>query len=126
MTKANLSKSKQYADHQFRSAALHFDVSDEAVLLTFTGVNMAGKRESGTKRLHPDGKEYPLAEAPGVVEVAKWAGSHTLEVVARKDGVVAGRGTYEVSEDGKTLTARIKGADAGGAEFEQVIVFDRE
>jgi hypothetical protein len=31
-----------------------------------------------------------------------------------------------VSPDGKTLTAKLKGIDASGAEFEQVIVFDRE
>jgi hypothetical protein len=37
----------------------------------------------------------------------------------------AGQGTYEVSRDGKTWTARLKGIDASGAEFEQVIGFDR-
>jgi hypothetical protein len=49
----------------------------EAVLLTFTGVNMAGKQESGTRKLRPGGKEHPIAEAPGVVEITKWVGSHS-------------------------------------------------
>ena len=122
--KANLSKSKRHPNHLFRSLTLHFEVSDDAVLLTYTGVNMAGKQESAKRKLHPDGKEYPVAEASGVVEIAKWAGSHVLEVVAKKDGKVIGRSAYEVSQDGKTLTAKIKGVDAKGAEFEQVIVFD--
>lgn len=122
--KANLSKSQRHPNHLFQSLTLHFKVSDNVVVLTFTGVNMAGKQESGTRKLHPDGKEYPIAEASGVVEVAKWAGSHILEAMAKKDGKVIGQSAYEVSRDGKTLTAKIKGIDAKGAEFEQVIVFD--
>jgi hypothetical protein len=46
--------------------------------------------------------------------------------VAKKDGKVAGQSSYEVSSDGKTLTATVKGMDAKGRPFEQVIVFDRE
>jgi hypothetical protein len=124
--KANLSKSQQHANHRFESATLRFEVSDNAVLITFTGVNMGGQKESGTRELHADGKEYPVARAPGVVEISKWVGSNMLETVARKDGTVVGQGTYEVSSDGKTLTAKVKGIDQGGASFEQVIVFDRE
>jgi hypothetical protein len=123
--KANLSKSQRHPNHLFQSLTLHFEVSDDTVLLTFTGVNMAGKQESGTSKLHPDGKEYPVAEAPSVVEVSKWVGSHILETVAKKDGKVIGQSTYEVSGDGNTLTAKIKGIDESGTPFEQAIVFDR-
>jgi hypothetical protein len=124
--KANLSKSKQHPNHRFESATLHFEVSNDIVLLTYAGVNAAGEQESGTTKLHPDGKEHTIAEARGVVEVTKWVGSHTLETVAKKDGKVVGQSRYEVSNDGKTLTAKVKGIDASGAEFGQVIVFDRE
>ena len=124
--KANISKSKQHPNHLFESATLRFEVSDDVVLLTYTGVNMSGEQESGTTKLHPDGKEHLFAEAPGVVEVTKWVGSHILETVAKKDGKVVGQSRYEVSSDGKTLTAKVKGIDASGAEFEQVIVFDRQ
>ena len=124
--KANLSKSQRDPNHQFQSLSLRFEASDDAILLTFTGINMSGKEESGTRKLHPDGKERPVAEAPGVVEVSRWLESHILESVARKDGTVVGEGRYEVSSDGKTLTSRVKGKDAKGKPFEQVIVFDRE
>ena len=124
--KANLSKSQQHPNHLFESMTLQFEVSDDAVLLTFTGVNMMGERESGTRKFHPDGKEYPVAEVPGLAEVAKWVGSQTLETVAKKDGKVMGQGTYEVSSDGKTLTARIKSIDASGLPFEHIIVLDRQ
>ena len=124
--KANLSKSQRHPNHLFESMTLHFEITDDSVSLTYTGVNMMGEQESGTRNLHADGKEYPISEAPGVVEVTKWAGSRTLETVAKKDGKVIGQGTYEVSSDGKTLTAKVKGIDGTGVEFEQVIVFDRD
>lgn len=53
-------------------------------------------------------------------------GSHILVAVAKQDGKVVGQSSYEVSSDGKTLTAKVKGIDASGTEFEQVIVFYRE
>ena len=72
--KADLSKSQRDPNHQFQSLTMRFDVSDEAVSFTFTGVNMAGKEESGTRKVRPDGKEYPVAEAPGVVTITRWGG----------------------------------------------------
>ena len=99
----------------------HFSQIDEDV-----GVNMSGEQESGTRKFRADGKEYSIAEAPGVAEVSKWVGSNVLETLAKKEGKVVGQSTYEVSSDGKTLTAKIKGIDESGATFEQVIVFDRQ
>jgi hypothetical protein len=123
--KADLSKSQRDPNHQFQRLTMRFEVSDEAVLLTFMGVNRAGKEESGTRKVRPDGKEYPVDEAPGVVAITRWVGSNTLELVAKQDGKVVGESTYEVSKDGKTLTSKVKGTDAKGRQFEQVIVFDR-
>jgi len=124
--KANLEKSQRAPNHQFKSLTLRFEMSDGTVILSYSGVNMAGKEESDTREMHPDGKEYPVAQAPGVVEMAKWAGSHILEAVAKKDEKVIGQSTYQVSSDGRTLTATIKGIDAKGASFEQVIVLERQ
>jgi len=124
---ANLSKSQRHPNHLFQSATICFDVSGDAVSLTHAGVNMSGKHESGTVTLHPDGKEHPVsAQAPGVVGVTRWVGSHILDMVTKKDGEVIGHGTYEVSSDGSTLTAKVWGTDANGASFEQVIACDRE
>jgi hypothetical protein len=123
---ANLSKSRLHENHQFKSAKIKFYISDKVVSLTFTGVTMAGKQESGTKEVYPDGKEYPVEEAPGVVVIAKWESSRVLKVLAKKDRSVISESTYEVSSDDKTLTATIKGIDGKGRPFEQIIVFDRE
>lgn len=123
---ANIEKSRRHANHQFQSATLTIGIDREMVSLHHAGVNMAGKEESGMTVFRADGEEHPVSpQAPGVVVVARWKNSHTLETEARKDGHVVGSGSYAVSEDGTTLTATIAGTDAAGAAFEQVIVFDR-
>ncbi|HLF82771.1 MAG TPA: hypothetical protein VI837_01200 [Blastocatellia bacterium] len=123
---ANLSKSKRHPNHLFKSATLRFTISGDVVTLSYSGVNMSGVEEKGTTTFHPDGKEHPLEGLPGAVEVSRWVGARILETVARQDGKVIGQSTFEVSSDGKALTANLKGTDASGAWFEQVIVCDRE
>ena len=123
---ANIEKSRRHSNHQFESATLSFDVSGDVVTLIHSGVNAAGKQESGTTVLCSDGQDHAVSpQAPGVVVATRWRGANVLETVAKKDGQVVGDGTYEVSSDGKTLTATVAGIDGAGARFEQVIVFDR-
>jgi hypothetical protein len=124
--KANLSTSQRHPNHQFQSATLHFDFSEDVVRLTHAGINMDGKYESGVTTLHLDGREHPVSEqAPGIVVVTQRVGEYILETLAKRDGKVIGQGVYEVCVDGKTLTAKVSGTDAGDKEFEQTIVFDR-
>jgi hypothetical protein len=123
---ANIEKSRRHANHQFQSATLSFDVSGDMVTLIHSGVNAAGKQESGTTVLCSDGQDHAVSElAPGVEVATRWRGANVLETVAKKDGQVIGDGTYEVSSDGKTLTATVAGIDKAGAQFEHVVVFDR-
>ena len=123
---ANIAKSRRHENHQFQSATLTFEVSGDSVSLTQAGVNMSGKSESSTLIFHADGAEHPVSpQAPGIVVVTRWLGTHQLETVAKRAAATIGRGTYEVSADGRVLTARVAGIDAQGATFEQEIVFDR-
>ena len=122
---ANVEQSHRHAHHQFGSATLRFEVSGGDVSLVHSGVNAAGKSESGTTVLRPDGQDHPVSpQAPGVVVATQWVGTNVLETVAKKDGHIVGHGKYEVSPDGATLTATVSGTDAAGKPFEQVIVFD--
>jgi hypothetical protein len=123
---ANIEKSRRHANHQFQGASLSFDVTGDVVTLIHGGVNAAGKQESGTTVLRADGDDHEVSPlAPGVMVSARWRDANVLETVAKKDGKVVGDGTYEVSGDGRTLTATVAGIDGAGARFEQVIVFDR-
>jgi hypothetical protein len=123
---ANIERSRRHANHQFHGATLRFEVVGDVVTLTHGGVNASGQQESGTTVLCADGQDHAVSPlAPGVVVATRWRDANVLETVARKDGQVVGDGTYEVSGDGKTLTATVAGIDGAGARFEQVIVFDR-
>ena len=123
---ANITKSKRHRNHQFQSATLRFDVSGDEIALTQSGVNMSGKAESNTLSFHADGQERPVSpQAPGITVLTRWLGTHRLETIGKRGPETIGRGTYEVSADGRTLTAQVYGIDAQGAAFEQEIVFDR-
>lgn len=98
---ANIAKSSRHANHQFQSATMTFEMTGESVSMTHAGVNMAGKHESGTSVLQPDGQEHPIPQAPGVVVVTRWVGTHVLETEGLKDGQSVGKGTSAVSEDGQ-------------------------
>ena len=125
--KANLEKSRRDPNHLFDSLTLKFAVSGDTVTLVYSGINMSGEEESATTTLQADGRERPVSEqAPGVMLVTRWVSANMLETVTTKDGESVGRGTYEVSADGKTLTATVSGTDAGGRRFENVVVADRE
>ena len=124
---ANLAKSRRHENHQFQSLTMQFDVSGNAISLSHAGVNMSGKNESSTLTLQADGEEYPASpQAPGVMVVTRRIGNHGLETIGKRGADILGRGTYEVSADGRTMTAKVSGIDAQGVAFEQEIVFDRE
>ena len=123
---ANIEKSKRHPNHLYKSAKLQFSATNGVITLSYTGVNMSGVEETGNTVFHHDGKEHPLEVMAGAVEVSRWVNPQKLETVVTQNGKVIGHSTYEVSADGRTLTAVLKGTDASGAPFEQIIVCDRE
>jgi len=126
---ANLAESKRHPANPFRSAALEFAVDGPIVTITHRGTNAAGEAEHSTNRLEVDGEEHPSGAGSAYVVIARWHGTRVLETTARKHGQIVGRGTYEVSGNGKLLivSTRAPGANADGwgTDFEQVILFDR-
>lgn len=123
---ANIAKSRRHENHQFQNSTMRFDVDGNTVVLSYSGVNVSGRHESATMTLRADGVEYPIPQAPGIVSICRWVDNCTLETVGKKDGAVVGQATYAVAADGLVMTATVRGTDAQGAAFEQVIVFDRD
>ena len=111
---ANLSKSRRHPGNQFQSATLQFTVVGDVVTIIDVVIDESGREVHGKNTILVDGIEHPADN--GYVLMARWRGSHILETEAKKDGLIAGWGKYEVSEDDKTLT--ISGD-------EQMIVLDR-
>jgi len=121
---ANLSKSRRDVNHQFQRASMRFEVTGNTVVLNFEGVNASSKNEGNTLNFQADDHAHPLPQDPGVT-VTSTLGPRTLTSAATKSGTVVGRSTYEVSEDGRTMSATVSGVDGSGRPFDQVIVFDR-
>ena len=102
--KANMAKSKPHPANQFRSATLQFSVRGNVMTIAQSLVGESGEEERNRTALHVDGCEHVSDDRPGFSVVASWRGSNVVQVIARKDGEVVGKGTYEVSADGRELS----------------------
>jgi hypothetical protein len=99
----DLSRSTKHPLQDFTVAHLHIEVAGDIVTLTDVIVDSSGREEQHVNTLEANGREHPVKYA-GYAVTARWRGSHVLEAVVKKDGRLEGQSTYEVSEDGQTLT----------------------
>jgi hypothetical protein len=94
-----------------KAATLDFAVTSETVSIT-DGITDGSGREigTGTTVFRTDGKVYPHEQLlSGLTVVCQWKGPSLLDtVLTRRNGIVD-HVTYEVSEDGETLTLRTQG-----------------
>jgi hypothetical protein len=98
---ANVAASERHPLNEFRSAKVTFEVAGDVVTISHVTIDSSGRSERDTNVVEVDGEEH--AAAHGNAYVARWRSQRVLEVEARKDTQVVGRGTYEVSADGRTL-----------------------
>ena len=112
---ANVPRSSRHPANPFRRAAVDFAVDQDTVTISHGFVDEAGLQEHYQNTICVDGKEHLMPN--GYVLTASWLGLRVLETVATKDGVEVGRGTYEVSINGSTMTV---------TSLEQVIVLERQ
>ena len=86
----------------FRRVTLHLQIEDDVVTIRDVMVDASGQELRNENVLRADGKEYAQPHGYGVT--ARWVGTRALEAIGTKDGRVEGRVTYQVSDDGSTLT----------------------
>jgi hypothetical protein len=122
---ANIEKSQRHVNHQFQQATMRFDINGDRVSLTYGGINHSGREEHGHQVFLADGADHPVPGAPGIVSTST-LGPNAFQSTGKKDGTVVGHAVYEVSDDGRSMTATVSGIDGSGKPFDQVIVFDRE
>jgi hypothetical protein len=101
---ADLARSTRHPANPFQSAALLIEVAGNSVTIQDTVVDAAGREESNRSTILADGVERASPPGNGYALSARWLGPRVLETLAKKDGRPAGRGRYEVSEDGRRLT----------------------
>jgi hypothetical protein len=101
---ANLSRSKSHPDNLFQSATMEFTVEGDMVTITDVVIDESGHELTGRNTILVDGNAHASENGNGYVLIAKWNGQRVIETVAKRDGLEAGWGKYEASDDGKTLT----------------------
>ena len=120
---ADLPNSKQNPQFPLNSVVLEITITGETVRIADHHVYASGKEQKGAHTFQADGKEHPF-EAPalgaGVILLATWTSSRVLDTIVTKDGKEITRVVYEVSPDGRTMTATRTGA------YAQTVVFRRK
>ena len=95
--------------------------------MTVTGTNADGSAISQKSSYKYDGKDYAITGAANFDTLAVTrVDDLTVKSVQKKAGKEVGKSKRTVSADGKVLTLVSKGHDASGAEYDDVMVFDRK
>src|SRR5262249_30424428 len=128
----NLAKSQYEPGTAPKSEIRNFDYSrDGMILCTFQRISAQGTKSFGHWLVRLDGEFYPeLQRAEGTKSTSsislKKTDDRTLQVNARRNGVVYFWSTMQVSADGRQLTWKIKTTAGEGREISQVRVYDKE
>lgn len=114
-------------------ACMRFEATDTGYLLVAYGIKDGQAVAERPTSITPDGRRRPIVDlngrpVPGVPAGAVAFGtrpdSRTLEAGAEVDGKVLGKGTYKVSDDGRTLTVTTEGIGLKGP-FKTTAVFEK-
>jgi hypothetical protein len=121
---ADVSRSAPEPANPFQSAMLTFEIDGDIVRISDVVIDASGQTHLGQNRMQADGREHPSAH--GYVLLTRWLGSRVIETLVKKDGRFVSRLTYEVSDDGRTLTLAAAGITHDGYPgAEQMTVFTR-
>jgi hypothetical protein len=131
--RANTDNSQFDPNYSPEQACIRFEATDEGYLLVAYGVKDGQAVAERPTSIIPDGRRRPIVDLNGRPVAGVPAGAmtfgdrpdaRTIEAGAEVDGQVLGKGTYQVSEDGKKLTVTTEGQGLKGP-FKTVAVFDR-
>ena len=131
--KSNNEKSKFDPAYSPEQACIRFEATDEGYLVVAYGIKDGEAVAERPTTIIPDGRRRPIVDLngrpvpgvpPGAVSFGSQPDLQTIEAGAEADGKVLGKGTYRVSDDGKTLTVITEGVGLKGP-FKTEAVFDR-
>jgi hypothetical protein len=114
-------------------ACLRFEATNEGYLLVAYGIKDGQAVAERPTPIIPDERRRPIVDLngrpiqgvpPGAVAFGSRPDPYTIQAGAEFDGQVLGKGTYRVSEDGKTLTVTTEGMGLKGP-FKTFAVFER-
>jgi hypothetical protein len=124
--KLNVAKSKFIAGSELTAATRVYKVSAGTYTLEQKLTGKDGK-EISNKAQYSEGKDVKQSE-PGSIDTvhAKMIDANTWDFDLAKNGKSVGHVHRVVSSDGKTLTVHNSGAQLGGAQGDEVLVFDKQ
>jgi len=131
--KARNDKSSWDPKYTPEQACMRFEATDSGYLLVAYGIKDGQAVAERPTSITPDGRRRPIVDLngrpipgvpPGAVAFGTQRDPRTLEAGAEVDGKVLGKGIYQVSDDGKTLTVTTEGMGLNGP-FKIVAVFEK-
>jgi hypothetical protein len=100
----NTSRSTYRASHLHQNGVmLEFGMTGHTISMTQVVVDPSGRDVAVKLALRTDGHPQPVRFGKGLVLEARWADSGILEAIIKNAEQIISRGTYQVSEDGRTL-----------------------
>ena len=127
--KLNVAKSKYTpAPFPLKSLTITREASDGGVKQTTTGEQADGTAINASYTAKYDGKDVQVTgNAPYDTIAIKQVNANTVTDERKKTGgPYKATGRTVVSNGGKTMTNTVKGTDADGKEFTQILVFDKQ
>ena len=97
------------------SVILKVAAAGDIITITQVALDASGREVAATMTLRADGVDHP-SERGGEIARSTWIRPDVLQTEHKQGPHVLARGTYEVSQEGRTLSVSMQ---------EQVIVFDR-
>jgi hypothetical protein len=123
----NAAKSKWSPGPPPQSLTVKVEPSGQGEKVTTEAVNADGTRTTVQYTANFDGKDYPLTGSQIADMVSlKRIDARTTERTDKKGGKVAQTITRVVSQDGKTMTATVKGTNAQGQAVNNVVMFEKQ
>ena len=125
--KLNVAKSTFSPGPAPRSNTMKIEASGQGETATTEGVNAEGAATNVAYTAQFDGKDSPLTGSPTADKTSlKRIDARTTERTNKKGETVVGTITQVLSEDGKTMTATVKGTNAQGQAVNNVTVWEKQ
>lgn len=104
-----------------------YSQSGKSITLVMKSVGADGTAMTSRTTYQLDGKDYPVTGNPDFDSLSpRQVDSNTASFTLKKGGKAVGTTTRTVSQDGKTLTSKMKVTTANGEETESILVFDKQ
>jgi hypothetical protein len=123
----NMAKSSFVPGPGPKSLTMTVVPSGDGYSITQDEVEADGRSSHAVIALRPDGKEYPVPDAPVPMTVATTRiDARTYERITRANGKVILTSRTVIAPDGKTRTTTTKGVDERGKPVAELIVYERK